>query len=93
MRIREAITDFREEVLSIIFKGYPDYKKKWDAEEINKAISSAMYNISLDYIDRQDDATEKEINLQVERLLKENEKLKETARELSFELDRVRDEK
>ena len=49
--LRTAMTDLREVFLSNIFKGYPDHKKLWKAEDINKEFTNAMYEITMDYLD------------------------------------------
>ena len=46
--------DLREAFLARIFEHYPDHKKIWKAEEINHELSSAMYEVAMDYIERID---------------------------------------
>lgn len=54
MKTLEVVTDLREAFLCIIFKGYPDHKIMWSAEEVSKAFTSAMYDVAVDYYDRID---------------------------------------
>jgi hypothetical protein len=52
LTVKSAMVDFREQLVGIIFKEYPDHKKLWKAEEIENAISSAMYRLSIKYIEQ-----------------------------------------
>lgn len=52
LTISAAMEDLREEFISRIFKGYPDHKKTWKAEEIESTLSQAMYSISVSYLER-----------------------------------------
>lgn len=51
IKAKDAMIHLREAFLSRIFKGYPDHKKHWTAEEINSEFSSAMYDVVMDYLD------------------------------------------
>ncbi len=52
LTVKEAMLDFRTEFLARIFNHYPEHKKMWKAEEIEKEISSVMYDLSLQYLEK-----------------------------------------
>ena len=82
LTLRQAVCDLADQFLCEIVK-----KKMWREDEIVSEFQRAMYCLSLEYFDRIDSSgTIREMNLEVDRLLIENEKLKETARELSLKL-------
>ena len=57
--IRNAMRDLREEFLYNIFKGYPDrHQKIWKPEEIEKAFSSAMYDLAIRYVSTEEEREE-----------------------------------
>ena len=53
--VRQAMRDLREAFLGNIYKGYPDHKKMWKAEDVDKELTSAMYDLAIYYF-----ATDKE---------------------------------
>jgi hypothetical protein len=57
--VRNAMIDLREVFIGKIFKHYPDHKKMWKAEEVDKEFTSAMYEMSMYYLEeleRKEDA-------------------------------------
>jgi hypothetical protein len=54
MKVTDAMIDLREGFLGMIFKGCPEHKKVWKAEEIQNAFSSAMYDVAVYYFERID---------------------------------------
>ncbi len=51
LTIKMAMLDLREEFLTTIFKHYPDHQKVWKAEDVDKAFTTAMYDVACKYLD------------------------------------------
>jgi hypothetical protein len=57
-RIRMKVTsgklvhDLRTTFLERIFKHYPDHKKLWTADEIQRELTTAMYEIAIEYLEK-----------------------------------------
>jgi hypothetical protein len=52
LTVKDAIIDLRTLFIGRIFLGYPDHKKLWKAEEINDAFTSAIYEVTMEYLER-----------------------------------------
>jgi hypothetical protein len=61
--LREAVMDFRELVLMKLYK-----KNLKNFGEIREVISLAVYELSLEYLDRCDDVATREMSLEIDRL-------------------------
>jgi hypothetical protein len=61
--LREAVTDLRNLVLAKLYE-----KNIKDFDEIREVFSIAVYELSLEYLDRCDDVATREMSLEIDRL-------------------------